>query len=490
MRMSFIARILLCLIVVFALLSRFVVGNQAVAQRATLPANEPYSLSYAAGGHDARGNFLGGTELMNLAAFEGKLYAGIGYWMDVARFRSAPFDPRAGAGYGMGRADVFQQSADPPSGPQILVLDSKNSQWRQEMVFDQRNYGGGFLYNRLSAMELIQFHRYDAAGNVLGPAAQMLVVGLDGRGGTVYTRRLPGNWEDTRFPTPIPIRSLAVHYDRTDKTEKLFAGPGGEQDQTVDRPIYSGVYDPSAPGRIRWDPTPEHLGFQGRVMSMVECGGSLFAAARPSILRRNDAKKSWEIIYTYPVTDPLDLSIISSGFRGLTCIDGPDGKKALLTGFEGTSGDILRVDPQTGSAVVELHTRQFLTQQWGSPPAKRDIIPGYNDVPLVRSAPEIRLFGILSFSPNANQISAAWFLSRAAGNPPRYEPHEVGPPPNWPYARSDTGLWSVRSIAVSPFPEDQGQILYLGGYDGHFKPDHNTAWLYRVGMDTALAGYK
>lgn len=468
MRVSFISEILLWLIVVFALLCHSAVDAQAVAQGISKsPATEPYSLSYAAGGYDAQGDFLGGTELMNLAGFGGKLYAGVGYWMD---------QPRK---FG---------SSDPKPGAQILVLDSSNARWRQEYVFDDRDAAGALKYVRLSTMEVVEFHRFDAAGNVLGPLAEMLMVGLDGNNGGVYTQKSPGKWEDTRIPTSTPIRSLAVHYDPTDRTEKLFAGTGGSQDRDLDRGIYWGVYDPSSPSGIRWDPTPERLGVQSRVMSMAECDGALFAAAKPSIFRRNDGQKSWEAVHSYPMTDSFDQTKYVSGFRGLTSIAGPDGTKALLSGFEGVAGDIFRIDPHTGAAILELGTRQFLTQQWGYPPAKRDIIPGYNDIPLVKSgSSEIRLLGLDTHSPKANKENSAWFLSRTTGNPPRYEFHEVDAPVKWPYNRSDGALWSIRTIIVSPFPEDQKQVLYLGGYDGHFKPDHNTAWLYRVGIDAALA---
>jgi hypothetical protein len=468
-----IARTPLRVIILSTLLCCSFVGARVVAQETfTPPSNEPYSVSYAAGGYDTRGNFLGGTELMNLAAFKGKLYAGVGYWMD--------------------RPDFFPGNPDPRSSAQVLVLDSKFGHWRLEKTLSQRNDDGDFLRSRVSAMEVIQFHRFDAAGNVLGPLAEMLAVALDSRKGTVYTQKSPGVWEDTQLPTPTPIRSLTVHYDPTDRTEKIFAGAGGSADWSQDRPIYSGVYDPSAPGRIRWNPKPEATGFEYRVMSMVDCGGSLFAAAKPSIARRNDEKRSWEVIYSYPMTNPFDQTKYASGFRGLTCMapPGPGGKEALLSGFEGFSGDILRIDPETGAGVVELSTRQFLAQQWGSPPEKRDVIVGYNDVPVVKGDPGgIRLFGLLAFSPKENERNSAWFISRTNGNPPRYELHEVKPL-NSPNRRSDAALWSVRAIVASPFPEDQGQVLYLGGYDGHFQPDHNTAWLYRVGIDTALRGYK
>jgi hypothetical protein len=236
------------------------------------------------------------------------------------------------------------------------------------------------------------------------------------------------------------------------------------------------------------NPTPEYIGIPSRVMSMVDCGGILFAAAKPSVVRRNDAKKSWEVVYSYPVSFPFDRTKYASGFRGLTC---NDGGRTLLSGFEGIAGDIVKINTQTGAAVVELHARQFLAQRWGYPPTAigPDIIAGYNDIPLAKSNPETRLFGLLTRSPKAEEQNSAWFLSRTAGNPPLYGLSEVRAP-SWPHWRSDAALWSVRAIAVSPFPEDQGQALYLGGYDGHFQPDHNTAWLYRVGLETALARYR
>jgi len=436
------------LILLFVYSSSVVLTPAEAKEMSTVPAKEPYSLSYAAGGYDASGNFLGGTEAMNLVAFQGKLYAGIGYWMDQPRF--------------------FPQHPEPRSGAQIIVLDAQGDRWRQETVFNQKDDAGNLKYHRLSTMQVIQFHRFDAAGKVLGPLSEMLVVGLDSPGGAVYTQKSPGNWEDTRIPTDTPIRSLAVHYDPADRSEKVYAGTGGGADRDLVRGIYCGVYDPSAPGRIRWNQTPEPFGFQSRVMSMVDCGGTLFAAAKPSILRRNDQTKSWEAIYSHPLTNEYDRSKYTSGFRGLTCISGPDGKTNLLSGFEGTNGDILRIDLQTGEAAVELDSRQFLTKQWGSPPAKRDIIAGYNDIPSVNSSPgEIRLFGLLVRSPKPNEENSAWLLSRTSANPPRYQLHEVRPL-SWPNLRSDGLLWSVRTIAVSPFLEDQGQILYLGAMTGTF----------------------
>jgi hypothetical protein len=457
--------ILVCLVAALAGLTRLDVATQAIAQK--VPGNEPYSLSYAAGSYDLNGNFLGGTELMNLVAFKGALYAGIGYWMDRQRTYFARLDPSPGA--------------------QIVVLDSKFGQWRQEVRFSMRDNGGISEYTRPSAMQVIAFHRFDGAGNVIGPSTELLVVGLGGiTGGAVYTQRSPGSWEDTRIPTNASIRSFALHYDPIDRVEKLYAAGGGRDEGS----IYSGVFDPSAPGRIRWSRRPEQADFQSRVMSMVDCDGVLFAAAKPSIYRRNDENKRWEAVYSHPQQYSFDETKYASGFRALTCIENtaPGGRKALLASFEGISGDILRIDPETGAATVELQSREFLTQQWGYPPAKPDIITGYNDIPLVKHNPDTRLFGLLAISPKPVERNSAWLLSRTKSSTLRYELHEVRPP-RWPIRRSDGALWAVRAIAVSPFPDDQDQIVYLGGYDAHFASDHNTAWLSRVGINIALEPY-
>ena len=40
-------------------------------------------------------------------------------------------------------------------------------------------------------------------------------------------------------------------------------------------------------------------------------------------------------------------------------------------------------------------------------------------------------------------------------------------------------LISTRVMAVSQFKGDPAGTLYVGGYDAHFDPSHNTDWIYR-----------
>src|SRR5580693_1875047 len=104
---NFISNVTLYLIMTLGFFPAVIVG-QAVAQ--TSPADEPYSLSYAAGGNDAQENFLGGTEFMHVVAFNGMLYGGLSYWEDVP-------------------------GNDPNFRAQIIVLNSYNGQWQQEWLF-------------------------------------------------------------------------------------------------------------------------------------------------------------------------------------------------------------------------------------------------------------------------------------------------------------------------------------------------------------------
>jgi hypothetical protein len=46
-------------------------------------------------------------------------------------------------------------------------------------------------------------------------------------------------------------------------------------------------------------------------------------------------------------------------------------------------------------------------------------------------------------------------------------------------------LVATRSIASSPFPNDEG-ALYFAGYDANKAPAHNTAWIFRASIGTAL----
>jgi hypothetical protein len=216
---------------------------------------------------------------------------------------------------------------------------------------------------------------------------------------------------------------------------------------------------------------------------------------------RNGPDPSWRKCYTYPLEDrpKADGGKYSSGLRGLTSIEDPlaPGKHVILTAYEGVPGEVLRIIPETGVAVTELNTENFLRQKWHwqyqkNSGDKRWVLLAYNDMPKIEtSSGPIRLMSLLAHSPNADEERSAWFLTRKEDTTGSdgYTLHEVKPIAGSRTESSDPALWSIRTFIVSPFKEDQGQVLYLGGYDGHWQPVHNTAWLYRAGINTLLRPY-
>ena len=57
-------------------------SSPAPAAQANARNREGFRPAFQAGERDIHGNQLGGTELINLVAFQEKLYAGTGYWED------------------------------------------------------------------------------------------------------------------------------------------------------------------------------------------------------------------------------------------------------------------------------------------------------------------------------------------------------------------------------------------------------------------------
>src|SRR5262249_40407702 len=145
--------------------------------------------------------------------------------------------------------------------------------------------------------------------------------------------------------------------------------------------VFSGVYDPFAVGRIRWDKGPEFTEFVHRIRAFTECNRHLYFAAGSNVYGRtgNGPKPQWSKVYSYP--EPLQPPD-SEGLRGLTTIPSMSGG-AILAGLEGNPGLILRIDPERGySTTIELNIGQFLREQWGSLP-RPYVIPAYNDMPIV-----------------------------------------------------------------------------------------------------------
>jgi hypothetical protein len=93
--------------------------------------------------------------------------------------------------------------------------------------------------------------------------------------------------------------------------------------------------------------------------------------------------------------------------------------------------------------------------------------------------------GIMPGLPgNDARAKGAWYLVRHADG--RYGTGQVFDPAVVPLAVG--GLRSVRTICVSPFPEEEGRVFYFGGFDAARGPHRDTAWIYEGALPPTNKG--
>ena len=437
-----------------------------------------FDISYSAGARDAAGSFMGGTEIRVLTAHGGKLYAGNGYWED----RPGP---------------------EGIQGAQILVLDGPLAQWRVDHAFDERLPNGRPRNQAVSALSEVTFAT-DASGKPLSKPASFLIAStwdLTGSSRIFVRDDDTGSWSATTLVQDRPardflpqVRSFGFHRDAVTGTDYAFAGHGP-------RGIFSGSYDATAAGHIRWSQTPEldtaHIpldafpGLAGRlrIAGFAECSGRLYAAVGQQIYERIDGKDPrWRAIYTNP--HPYHSE---TGLRGLTAVSGRDGCY-LLAAVEGDHSRIVRIDPADGTETTDLDLGSFLDEAWHTHVSY--VIAAYNDMTTLHDPRQgdLLLLGLEVFIPHRSTLPAdhravdvgygrldagGWYLVRHADR--HYELRQI----RLAARDGDRPLVATRSIRVSPFPDDA--TVYMGGYDANKAPVHDSGWIVRGALET-IAG--
>ncbi len=438
-------------------------GDSTAAHRD--PLGLKFTRDYLPGTRDPGGQWMGGSETMCLLAHGGKLFAGLGYWMDQP--------------YAKPKGD------EPWTGAQVLVKESASGPWRVDVTF-------GPQYLRTESLASITLTT-DAGGARLATPVTLLVAGPsdwinpDTRMATAWIRDdTTGRWTRTDIapePNHAGVRSFGSHVDKVTGIHHLFAGISHGQ-------IYRGSYDPAAPGRVRWHAEAELSGV-GRPMAMTETGGTLYAACgikddtpnSGGLFRRIDSPQPrWEVVYRWPyhIAEKGDETVL---LRGLTPVpESEGGGHTVLLGTRAFRGAIDRIDPTQGhAATVELQIRPFFAKAWGLETYGGPCLSAYNRIlpathPL--TGEKIHLIGVWVNHPDPTlppHNGAYYLVRRAAGT---YEWGEVYDPEH--PVPSGSGLFGTRSIEVSPFAEDEGKVFYFGGHDCASRPSHNTAWIYRA----------
>jgi arylsulfatase A-like enzyme len=431
-----------------------------------------FTRSFTPGSNDVSGRLMSGTEVRQLVAHDGRLYAGTG---------SRRFDPYP--------TDTNSISTN-WTGAQILVQDAPGGCWRvDELTPDIFR-----VHLQVDALASIKFTTR-ANGQALSNAVNLLVAGLTDigtNGATIASvrTRLPGSptgWEHSTVVTstaPANVLAFGSHVDLSTGVHLAFAGlENGE--------IYRGVLNTNAPGLISWLSGSRELAGGGPVTAFAECNHLLYAvsgllqtntnsAVAGGLHIRADNSNGWLRVYQWSA--PADVSSAPQDHRlalGLTSVRDPlGGDKEVLLLARAWPGVIERVDPTNNHAVtVELDVRDFFARRWQDDRVRSaSVTLGYTGFFAVTNpvtGEPFTLVGVWLEHPDTNAPSfrGTHFLVRHADG--TYELADVG---------NDVpsgSLRATRCIAASPFAGDLGGVFYFGGYDTGDESSTNTAWILR-----------
>ena len=314
----------------------------------------------------------------------------------------------------------------------------------------------------------------------------------------------------------LSLRAVCVHRDRVTNAERVFMLVG-----TLG--IFTGIFDSSLDGMIRWDPDPEPLpptSKETRPLAVIESAGDLLVSSGRYIFRRKDGPKpSYERVYTHPGGKPVSGL---GGIRGLTAIPNPNGAGEsllfLYCGAPGASAEVhgacmTRLDPDGKGGYTthqELCLDDRVSEYLGGVKLYR-LLGDYNlayPVPDPRgNGGRVHLIGVQVLIPagkglptvkqNCGDCHPTLFhpqLGFYAGgiyflrnNASSYDIGEIGGRRQSERA-VQPALSAVRTYTLSPFETAAGNdpALYFAGYDCSGVPSHDTAWVFRGELKTAL----
>lgn len=270
------------------------------------------------------------------------------------------------------------------------------------------------------------------------------------------------------------FRLFFDHKDTKTGIHYIFAGHG------CNGSIWKGAYNPNVPGEIEWDTIPDHPwvdGKSGRVLGLAEADGVLYAAIRPDekdlssqgLFRRTDGNSpKWEKVYQWPIPPAYDGSLIA--LRGLTGIRAPDGSHDILLANNQSANTVIRIDPANGFRdSIEMNVRAYFEDLWGELrfPRPGGAIQGcYNFMTRFTHPTSGKKMNILNFQvfpskPEHPLAHASQFFFRHENG--MYEYGAVLDPTK--PVPSGMLLDVARTVAVSPFSQDNGRVIYFGGPD-------------------------
>ncbi|MFZ5830028.1 MAG: hypothetical protein ACOY3P_08065, partial [Planctomycetota bacterium] len=332
----------------------------------------------------------------------------------------------------------------------------------------------------------------------------------DAKGRWVETALSRDIWNPDGSNDTQEIRLVFDHVDRVTGVHFFFAG-------TTAGSLFHGVYDPTQPGLVRWEPKPDIDDCYGRFLGAAEANGVIHTGLaidsrkdtqaaqkgapidkRCGIFRRIDGTDArWESVrlkewFGESVGDAIRVGYLC----GLTAAPDPidASHQVLLCAIhERGSARIEMLDPRQGYRVtVYSSVSEQLDRAIGQRvPVSR---MAYNDMTPAMDPATGRSVYLVSgwFKPAGREETgelgkSAWYLVVAADG--RAQLARVFDSAH-PLTDAEFGLRCSRSIRPSPFPEETGRIWYFCGFDQTpvsgrgTAAKGDTAWIYKGSLKT------
>lgn len=462
----------------------FACWQPIVAQDREQHGSIAWQSSFRAGEKDAAGKRMDGTEIIKLVSHEGALFGGNSYWGE----QGLPFREQRG---------------------QVIRLDKAGGNW-------QLDFRLPFRYNRAESMASVRLEHGAEGKPIDGGPVSLLVVGGnyyrgEGTGeseASVFVRTSDGQWHQDALATysgsrpQVSMRSITQYRDKVTGADLIFVGAfpypprKPAANERNDMGIFSGVYDPQQPSRVRWSKTAEfqQQGMEERVMGFAECNGRLYCSTSSKIYERTDGPNpTWQQLLdirneTWGLPFPR-AHLITEDMRALRAIRDAKGDGEVLLFAWLTR--LVRFDPRTQRREVEADMLSVVSEQLGEQVSYLQMnentdVPGgsalgiefVTETEMKKSLPK----GYRAEFGNAVYDTRGLFLvRRQEGDSVSFILHRItDPDPAKP-----EHFVRVRAICTSPFAGESTSVIYAAGFCPRmtvlnpFASVRDTAWIYR-----------
>lgn len=422
---------------------------------------------YDAPATDINNQVLTSTEVVDMVAHKGKIYAATSNWNN-------PSQPFKG---------------------QVIVKKSYNEDW----ILDVDPPG---LISRASSIKSVVFQN-DLTGQALAQPDTVLFIGLTTHdfstspypGKVAWRNDSNGAWTyyDLAFTNHqlnrTEVRSLGFYRDKVTEADIVFAGA-----TPAPLGIFAGRYDATHPNKIVWDSIAELLPINfERILGFSECNGTLYAATKSRILKRNDGDSvSQRWVELIDFLDPQYFNIYSQGIYSKYANDEDIRSFTTTTLFNPTRevltfttfNRLFHYDPVEDTLIEEINLKDWLQTETGN--QYNYIQSGIISSFITAQSDTFQLIGIEAIfdtvylaanpQPNFEGIDIKGFIITRQ--------HQTNGTSNYHLLNINDTIFSndtltrVRTIINSPFQQEPNTI-YAGGFAPWGADVENTGWIYK-----------